>query len=138
MRAEPYSDKAATRKKPGDDGLISLNLFTNNVIQACRKTISAERAKDIYFYQGQFSDVLWSAKWKEANDFEIFRTLALEHIEQAKQRNQFYENGEFSKRKWMECIGKCNHWYEAYDILIKNLQEKEQEKEEEEEEEEED
>lgn len=104
--------------KADDDGLISFNLFTDQLRPACYSTITAEKQKMIYMQEGQFSPKLWSQHWLDLNDFEVFRELCKEDIEKEKEKEEYSIDGAFSETEWNK-RWKYKFWFVIWKELKK-------------------
>lgn len=113
----PSTGKGGKRKKPGDDGLISFNLFANSMIHTCEDVIRKEKEKAIYMTtDGYFSEHLWKEKWGSYNKFTVFHLLCLERINLEKQKEIYMKD---DGSAWIKEYGKFKHWFEVYSKLIK-------------------
>lgn len=121
LQVEASTARTTKRKKPGDDGLLSFNVFVNEMLKACDYIIQAEKMKGMYLAYGNFSNYLWQQKWGDQNRFYIFRTLCLECIKAEKQKAMYFENNMFSEALWNQKWGGCKHWFDIYKKLTKQM-----------------
>lgn len=106
-------DSKATVFKANDDGLIAVNLLTDELYSNCKKTIMVEKKKDQYFIDNKFSAILWESKWKNQNDFEVFRSLCMMDIDKEKEQEAYKIEGAFSQAKWDE-IWMHKYWFKIW------------------------